>query len=61
MSITPVEITEAIIDDLAITFAGRSPTISVTRTGPSTLDLGYGEAGHFTLIVAREPSPENPA
>jgi len=50
--ITLLEITEEIIDHLVIGFDDRSPAIKVSRTGPGTLDLDYGEAGHFTLTVA---------
>ncbi len=50
--ITLLEITEEIVDNLVVGFGDRSPTIRVSRTGPGTLDLDYGEAGHFTLTVA---------
>ena len=49
--ITPTEITESIVDDLVMGFDDRSPSIRVTRTGPGSLDLDYGQAGRFRLVV----------
>jgi hypothetical protein len=49
--LTCEEIIEAIIDRLGAGFAGRAPRIVLTRTGPGSLDLDYGTAGHFKLVI----------
>jgi hypothetical protein len=54
VAITTADIIEAIYDDLVVAFADRSPHIAVRRTGPGALDLDYGDAGHFVLVVTEQ-------
>jgi len=50
--LTPGDIIEAIIDELAMGELGQSvDAIVIDRTGPGSLHVDYGEAGRFRLEV----------
>ena len=55
MAITPDEIIENLLDDLAMGELGQSvETFQLTRLGPGMLRLDYGDAGRFILTVQPE-------
>lgn len=52
MQLTPGDIIEAIIDELAMGELGESVNaFELRRTGAGELLLDYGVAGRFTLVV----------
>lgn len=52
MSLTPADIIEAIVDELAVGELGeRFDAFRIDRTAPGTLLLDYGDAGRFRLDV----------
>ena len=56
MEITPDQIIEDFVDDLAMGELGQSvEAFHFTRLGPGTLRLDYGDAGRFILTVEQEP------
>ncbi|MGN6780049.1 MAG: hypothetical protein ACTHJH_00950 [Marmoricola sp.] len=55
MRLTPNDIIEAIIDELAMGELGESvEAFALKRVGPGDLMLDYGELGKFRLIVSEE-------
>jgi hypothetical protein len=52
MALTPDDIIEALIDELAMGDLGQSvDSFTFTRTGLGSLTLDYGELGRFRLSV----------
>lgn len=51
MPLTPADIIEAIVDELAVEVGEPFDTVNIERTGPGTLFLNYGEGGQFRLDV----------
>ena len=53
MKLTPDDIIEELIDELATNEFGESvDAFKFSRTAPGSLLLDYGERGRFTLVVA---------
>jgi hypothetical protein len=56
MGITPDDIIEQIIDELAMGDLGQKvDAFLIARTGPGSLLFDYGDSGRFTLTVAGQP------
>jgi hypothetical protein len=54
MALTPADIIEEIVDELALGELGQSvDAFRFTRTGPGTLELDYGDLGRFVLSVVQ--------
>ena len=52
MSLTPADIIEAIVDELAMgELMEALDAVQIRRTGPGCLILDYGKAGRFRLDV----------
>jgi hypothetical protein len=52
MSLTPEDIIEALVDELAMgDLAERSDAFRIDRAAPGTLLLDYGQDGRFRLDV----------
>lgn len=53
MKLTPDDILEELIDELAAGDLGESvDAFNLTRVAPGSLVLDYGDRGRFTLVVA---------
>jgi hypothetical protein len=52
MALEPADIIEVIVDELVTSDIGQAfGAISVSRTGPGSLLLDYGDGGRFRLEV----------
>ncbi|MDP3889663.1 hypothetical protein [Nocardioides sp.] len=49
--LTPADIIEAIVDELAVEVGEPFVTVNIERAGPGTLLLNYGDGGQFRLDV----------
>jgi hypothetical protein len=60
-TVSVAEIIETVIDELAVGVGESAGQVTITRTGPGSLALDYGDSGRFTLRVAevsdQEPYP----
>jgi hypothetical protein len=55
MALTPHDVIEALVDELAMGDLGQSvDSFKFTRTGPGELVLDYGDGGRFRLSVVED-------